>query len=71
MQETVEEMCKHSERPLILALSNPTSQAEITAEDAINFSKGKAMFMSGSPFDPVEYDGRTIEIGQVCLNLYQ
>ena len=48
VQETVEEMCKVSERPMILALSNPTSQAEITAEDAIHFSKGKAMFMSGS-----------------------
>lgn len=43
----MEELCKISDRPMILALSNPTSQAEITAEDAINFSKGKAMFMSG------------------------
>jgi malic enzyme len=63
-EEVVKKMCETNKRPLIMALSNPTSQAEITAEHAIHWSKGTAIFTSGSPFDPVEYEGRTIEIGQ-------
>lgn len=41
VQDVVEELCSHCKRPLIFPLSNPTSQAEITAEDAVNWSKGK------------------------------
>lgn len=47
LQEHVEEMCKHVDTPLVFPLSNPTSQAEITAEQAYEWSKGKAIFASG------------------------
>jgi len=63
-EEVVTEMCRHCERPLIFPLSNPTSQAEISAENAYNWSKGKCLFAAGSPFRPVEYNGRTYIPGQ-------
>ena len=51
-------------QPLIFPLSNPTSQCEISAEDAYKFSKGQCVFAAGSPFGPVELDGKTLYPGQ-------
>jgi malate dehydrogenase (oxaloacetate-decarboxylating) len=65
----VEAMQKHCERPLILPLSNPTSQAEAQPVDLLRWSGGKAMVATGSPFPPVDMGDRVIEIAQ-CNNSY-
>lgn len=58
-QEVIELMSELNERPIIYALSNPTSKAECTAREAYQWSKGKAIFASGSPFAPVSVMGKT------------
>jgi len=64
-KEIVEEMARLNEQPLVFALSNPTSKAECTAEQAYTWSDGRAIYASGSPFDPVTMpDGRTLVPGQ-------
>lgn len=57
-------MCESTPNPLIFPLSNPTTKAEITAENAIKWSDGKCFFAAGSPFPPVEYNGKTYIPGQ-------
>ncbi|KYN14455.1 NADP-dependent malic enzyme [Trachymyrmex cornetzi] len=62
--EVLREMAKNNERPLIFALSNPTSKAECTAQQAYDCTDGRCVFSSGSPFGEVKHNGKIYKPGQ-------
>jgi malate dehydrogenase (oxaloacetate-decarboxylating)(NADP+) len=57
--EVLQTMARINNRPIVFALSNPTSKAECSAEEAYRHSGGRALFACGSPYDPVKLDGKT------------
>jgi malate dehydrogenase (oxaloacetate-decarboxylating) len=63
-EEIVRAMAANVERPVVLPFSNPTSISEAVPEDVMQWSKGRALIATGSPFPAVEYNGQTTEIGQ-------
>lgn len=68
-EEVIREMYTHCPRPIIFPLSNPTSRVEATPFDLIHWTEGNALVATGSPFDPVVYEGKTYPIVQ-CNNSY-
>ncbi len=68
-QTIVETMAKYVERPIIFPLSNPTEKAEAKPADLIEWSQGKALIATGSPFPDVDWQGQTYPIGQ-CNNYF-
>jgi malic enzyme len=68
-EDVIRAMAGHTDRPLVMALSNPTSKTEVQPEDAIEWTEGRAIVATGSPFAPVRYHDRVIPVSQ-CNNVY-
>ncbi|HEY1741849.1 MAG TPA: NAD-dependent malic enzyme [Granulicella sp.] len=63
-EDVVREMAKHTDRPIIFPLSNPTSREEARPEDLLKWTDGKALIGTGSPFAPVTLNGKSFHIAQ-------
>ncbi|TMM47567.1 NAD-dependent malic enzyme [Colwellia ponticola] len=68
-EEVITSMKSHCELPIIFPLSNPSRQVEATPTQVINWTKGQVIIATGSPFEPVVYEGKTFPIAQ-CNNSY-
>ncbi len=68
-EETVRAMGRAAERPIIFPLSNPTSRSEAVPADIMRWTEGRGLVATGSPFPPVERDGKTMPVDQ-CNNSY-
>jgi malate dehydrogenase (oxaloacetate-decarboxylating) len=63
-EQAVREMAKHTVRPVIFPLSNPTSRSEATPQDLMDWTEGRALIGTGSPFEPLNVDGKKVRITQ-------
>jgi malate dehydrogenase (oxaloacetate-decarboxylating) len=63
-EQVVREMAKYTNRPVIFPLSNPTSRSEATPQDLMDWTEGRALIGTGSPYDPVIFGGKTIHVAQ-------
>jgi malate dehydrogenase (oxaloacetate-decarboxylating)(NADP+) len=68
-EDVIRAMGRCAHRPIIMPMSNPTSKAECTAEQAYKWTEGRAIVATGSPFNPVELNGKTLYPSQ-CNNMY-
>ena len=68
-EATIREMTRHAGRPIIFPLSNPTSKSEATPGDLMDWTGGRAIVATGSPYPPVNFNSRVIETGQ-CNNAF-
>ena len=63
-KDVIKEMNENATHPIILPLSNPTINSEATPQEIYKFTNGMAIVATGSPFEPFQYDGKTVLIGQ-------